>query len=535
MTHEARLLIGVSSVLLLIVCANVAGLLLVRSDARRKEIAIRLSMGAGRFRVMRQLLTEGVVMVVLGGGAGVIASLWLKAQLAAFYVFDSEGYSHRYDFSMNPRVVMVSAGVCLVTALLFGLAPALAVTRQDFASALKNEGNSSTGRRGGRLRNSLVATQAALSLMLVVATFLLVRSAGNIAHGGNFYPKHVALLRLRPRLLSYTPDQAQAYLREVLQRLRAMPEVESAAYARGVGSVWGGGNEANITLPGQSNLPNQGLTVNYLQISPRYFDTLKLPLLQGREFDETDNLKSPRVAIVNQTLAQRLESRAPVLGQIVVVNGEPCRVVGVAADKGFSSASMPAEPLVYTAFWQDPSQVDVRMAIRVKSDEGSALPLLHKTISRANPAVPITEEMPMITQVQGQYSSVLIARAVAVSAGSLALCLSMVGLYALLAYSVRRRTREIGIRMALGAARRDVAAMILREALLLAAAGVALGLVLSFVAGRFLAALLFGVQPVDLTAFAAGTTLLFSTLLTAGFFPAQRATRVDPVIALRCE
>src|SRR5258708_6852423 len=181
MTTEVQLLIGISAVLLFIVCANVAGLLLVRGEARRMEIAIRLSIGAGRLRVVRQLLTEGMAMIILGGGFGFLVSVWINARLAAFYLFDSEGYVHRYDFSMNFRVALVSVGLCLVTAILFGLAPALATAKQDFVTALKGESNASAGRSSSRLRNSLVSAQIALSLMLVVATLLLVRSAGNIA------------------------------------------------------------------------------------------------------------------------------------------------------------------------------------------------------------------------------------------------------------------------------------------------------------------------------------------------------------------
>ncbi|HYL93002.1 MAG TPA: ABC transporter permease, partial [Alphaproteobacteria bacterium] len=368
MTTEVQLLIGISAVLLLIVCANVAGLLLVRGEARRKEIAIRLSIGAGWLRVVRQLLTEGLAMVILGGGAGLLASVWIKARLAAFYLFDSEGYVHRYDFSMNPRVALISAGLCLVTAMLFGLAPALAATKQDFVTGLKGESNA-IGVRGSRgLRNSLVAAQIALSLMLVVATLLLVRSAGNIAHGGNLDPEHVALLRLRPRLVNYTPEKAQAYIHEVVRRLQNLAEVQAITYARGQGTVWNGGREAEISLPGHAiGASNHGLIVNYQQVSAGYFSTLKLPLLQGREFDDNDNLKTPHVAIVNQTLARRLWPQADALGQIVLVDGQACRVVGIAADIALHSASAPLEAFVYTPFWQDPTQVDVRMAIRVRS------------------------------------------------------------------------------------------------------------------------------------------------------------------------
>jgi predicted permease len=536
LSYQVKLLMVLTGLLLLIACANVAGLLLVRGTTRRKEIVVRLCLGAGRGRLVRQLMTESLLLALAGGALGLLLSFWAKDLLLAFYTLGNGTHDRFYELSLNPRVLAYSFALSLLTALLSGLMPALSATRQNLATGLKDDGRAQSSRHH-RLRSALVVGQVALSLALLVAAGLLIRSARQVRQGANFDPTHVALLRLRPALLEYSPEKAQTFTREVIRRLEAVPGVQSVSLATGSGGyAWLSRDDVRVRLPEQTgDRPESELEVEYHEIAPRFFETLKMSLLQGRDFNDGDRPGSPRVIIVNETLARQMWPQGSPLSRTLMVNNQPHQVVGVFKDAQPRNALEAPLPFLYLAVWQDPKQIDSRLVVRVASDPQAMLPLLRREATAVDPRVPISEVMPLTQQMEANYVPVLLTSNVAACSGVIALLLSMIGLYAVLSFMVSQRTREIGIRMALGAQRRDVLKLVVGQGMSLALIGVALGLVTAFGLSRVLASLLFGVSAADPPTFALIALLLAGVALLACYLPARRAAKVDPLVALRYE
>jgi predicted permease len=529
----ARLLSAAAAILLVIACANLGGLLLARAAARQGEIALRLSLGAGRWRVTRQLLTESLLIALPGGCLGLLLSLWTSRLLAGFYAVDEEGYRHLYDLGLDWRVLGCALVVSLAAGLLFGLWPAQQCLRHDLGRAAAK-----APPRAGR--TVLTSAQVALSLVLLIGAVLLARSALQIQAGRNFDPRHVLVLRLRPRLIGYAAPQAQAFQREVQRRLALLPGVESVSLARGQGLVWRAAGEMRTYLPGQRPARLAAAPrARFHEVGPRYFATLRIPLLQGREFDSRDMPPAPGVAIVNETMAHALwPSRSP-LDETLMLAEEPAeravRIVGVAADARLRNGLEPPSPMVFLPYWQNRDEIDARLCIRVAGDPEAALPAVRRAISAVDPRVPISEAMPMLVQVRGVYTAVRLAGTVLLCAAGLAVFLSAIGLYGVLAFVVSRRTREIGIRLAVGARRGQVAAIFLQEGLAIAALGVTLGWIAALATARLLAAWLYGVGAMDPLTFVAAPALLALVAVVASYLPARRASRVDPMAALRSE
>lgn len=537
---QMRLLMAVTGSLLLIACANLAGMLLARGVMRKREIAIRLAIGARRARIVRQLLTESMLLSAMGGAIGVGLSVAMRSLLSGFYATDSEGFHHLYDLSFDWRVLIYSIVITLITGVFFGLIPAVRVSRKDLNEGLK-QGGQTAEPIGAWLRHSFVIGQVALSTVLVVSTALLVRSGMELQRGTNFDPAHVVVLRMRPELLKYTPQQVQSLVLESARRIGADSETQSVAFMQGgEGLVWNwqNGRDAQVSLPGAERaLAHAGLSVLKQDISANFFHTLRTPLLEGREFDQEDGPGSPGVAIVNEALARRLWPDGNAVGRGVMVNGSPYRVVGTAANLQPSNPLHGPEPHLYLSYWQSGTtrEGDVRMVIRVAGDPATALASIRRIIQSIDPAVPIGEDMPMSTQVRLEYMPVLLARSVMSYCGLLSLGLGAIGLYSVLAFAVRTRTREIGIRMALGACRDDVMGMIVREGLRLTLAGVCIGLAAALLLTKVEAGLLYGVRTTEPAIYAAAAVLLFICALTACILPARRAARIEPMEALRSE
>ncbi|HKF04774.1 MAG TPA: ABC transporter permease [Candidatus Sulfotelmatobacter sp.] len=536
---QMQMLMSVTASLLLIACANLAGLLLARGVTRRREISIRLAIGAGRARVIRQLLTESLFLSCLGGAGGLVVSVVAKQLLSGFYSADSEGFHHLYDVSFDWRVLLYSIALTLVTGALFGLLPAIRASRQDLVTELKDGGSASPQTKGW-LRQALVIGQLALSMVLVICSGLLVRSALQVRRGTNFDPEHTVVLRLRPELLKYTQTQTESLLRRVDQQLRGMAGIESVAFMEGgEGLVWDweSGRNAYVSLSAQPQDRRIGLEVHKQDVSQHFFRTLRVPLLQGREISEQDRPGSRLVAVVNQTLAQRLWPDQSAVGQTLFINAQPFQVVGVAANVQPRNSTHSTEPHLYLSYWQSNATLegDIRFAVRVAGDLAPALREIRRAVQSIDPVVPVGEDMSLSEQVGLQYMPVVLAQNVMLFCGVLALCLSAMGLYSIVAFAVRTRTREFGIRMALGARRKDVLRLVVTQGTKLALVGVAIGAIAALLSTRLLASLLFGVRATDPVTYFCATILLFIAGLTACYLPARKATSVDPVQALHSE
>ena len=531
-----RLLMAVAVFLLAIACANIAGLQLVRGAVRRKEIAIRMGLGASRPRLVRQLLAEGLLIAVPGGALGVALSLGARTALLGIYSADTEGYRRVYDLTLDARVLLFSVAVSLLTAILFGLAPALEATRPGIAGGLKAAaGWEGADRRRGR--DLLVAAQIALSLSLTAAAGLLARSSARIVRGQGLDASHIALLRLRPRLMNYSPAKAQAYTREVLRRLESIPGVRSVSLAKGSGLAWRQTGTLPVRRPDQSPEPSREITAAYHEIAPGFFETTGMELRRGRDFDGRDRPGSPRVAIVSETLATRLWAGREPLGRSLVAGTQSYRVVGVFRDARLASSLESPLPFLYLPYWQEDiePQVDSRLVVRTGGDPGALLPILRKEAAAVDPDVPVTEVMTLAGQMDGEYATLFLTSAVARGAGLAALLLAAVGLQGALAFTVARRTREIGVRMALGASSRQILSLVCRQGARLVAFGLGAGALIAVALTRSMASLLYGVTPVDPPSLFAASLLLAAVAAAAIFLPARQAARVHPMAALREE
>ena len=537
--RTSTLLLTVAGLVLLIACANIAGLLLARGTARRHEIAVRCALGATRARVIRQLLTESILLGVIGGGLGLLVSKWAQKIVEAMFASAfTENTAANFSLPMDSKVLLVTLGISVLAGIVFGLAPAGQSSRADLIETLR--GSVSNTSRSGYLRDALVLGQVALSLVLIAGAGLLARSLANVYDGQNYDPSHLLWVRLRPSLVGYSAEKAWAYQREVIRRLESLPGV-IAASPEDYMPLHQNSDDARVWLP--SAAPSDMKTserAGLNQVGANYFGTLGLKLISGRDFDERDQKNSADVAIVNETLSRRYWRGSNPVGQSLAVDGKNYLVVGVAKDAQFLSAGSTPIPFVYVNYWQQDTSKstwgeDSRTLIRVAGDPEAMLPAIRREIVAVDAEVPISEDQTFSSWIAWQYGPVRTATAFVSCFAILALFLSAIGLYGILAFSVSQRIREFGIRMALGASAANIAATVIRRGAALAIGGSAVGICVALLSARFLSSFLYGVQPISAGIFVLAPAIFLVVAMAASYFPARRAMRVDPISALRHE
>jgi predicted permease len=544
-------------IVLLIACANVAGLLLARSATRQKEMAVRLALGAGRRRIVRQLLTESLLLSLFGAALGILFATW-GAHIILALLATGSTRPLGFDASLDTRVLLFTAGIALLTGIIFGLAPAMRGTRVDLTPALKDGGNSSGGARRARKRwfnigNSLVVGQIALAMIVLVGAGLLVRTLQNLRNvDPGFDIRNVLNFNINPTLIGYKGARVDALYRNLQDRLAAIPGVTSVSYSSG--TLLSGGLMATAFhlagAPAKSDVNS-----DILPVGPNFFTTMKFSLLRGRDFSPADVVSAsasaaaeaaaspappaPAAVIVNQTFARRYFGGVDPLGQRFGNsaawgqndNGPGYVVIGVVRDAKYDSLRSEISPTAYVPASGGGASFEMRTAV----DPTSIIPAVQSVVNQIDSSLPIFGVMTESQSVdQLLFQERLIAR-LSSFFGILALILACIGLYGLLSYEVSRRTREIGIRMALGAGQRDVLRMVVEEGLELTIAGAVFGVAAALAVTRYLGSILYGVHPGDPVTLIVVAAILMIVALAACWIPARRAARVDPMVALRYE
>jgi len=516
---------AVAAVLLIVCCVNLGGLLSAQSVARQAEFAIRSSLGAAPMRVARQVLTEALLLAALGSLGGIVFSrIFIDTLARLFFSTDDEGHQLFYAFGQSPMVLAATVTAAILAGLLFSVVPAMRAALRPARPVLSR----STSARWSASR-WLLAAQAATAVALLATSTLLATSAYQSLAGRNYETSHVALMRVRPRLVKYTPERAQQFQRQVMQQLQSMPSVESATMV-GIGTVLSGGS-AGVALPGW--LADQHDTVRYNEIGPAYFATLRVPILFGREFGDNDTMQSEPVAVVNDTLARRLWPNGGAIGSTISINDAPRKVVGVVADATLNNRNEPSVPWAYSPYWQNPGEIDSRIAVRTAGDPAALLPALVREVHRIDRNVPIAETITLAVRVAGLTRPVRVAALFIGYAAGLAVLLTAIGIYSALAFAVSRRTKEIGIRIALGAAPAQLVGSIVGDGLLVVLTGAASGILLAVGASRTVSHLLYGTADADWLAFVGAVLAVTVVGVCASIGPARRAAAIEPVEALR--
>jgi len=545
----AQLLMGVVGVVLLIACANVANLLLARSSARTKEIAVRLAIGATRWRIVRQLLTEGVLLATCGGAAGLLLAWWTARTLSAAPP-PTGALPINPQFSLDRRVLLFTFGLSLIAGIVFGLAPALRASRPALIPALKDDAAAFFERsRMFGVRNLLVITQVALSVVLLIAAGLFLRSLRQTQKiDPGFSAEKIVTLPLNINLLRYTKPQGREFYSQVTERVEAIPGVESASLAR-IAAVSGNSSIRSLLIEGRAGSDNQfrsdnsgptpvdDQSVSSNVIGPRYFQTMGIALLQGRDFNAQDTEDHPRVVIVNEAFVRRHFPNEDVLGRRLSFNGPegPWReIVGVVRSSKYVSLVEPPTPVAYVPLQQN-HETGMTLHVRTTVDPSTVAGAIRNEVQALEKNLPLGNPELMSERVRNSLYAARMGALLLAGFGGLALLLASIGLYGVMSFAVSRRTRELGIRVALGARPGDVFQLVLRQGMMLVVVGLGIGLVAAWMVTRLLASFLYGVSTTDVLTFTAIPVLLAAVALVACYLPARRATKVDPLVALRYE
>jgi predicted permease len=525
------MLMAIAGAVLLLACANVANLLLVRSVARRREIAIRLSIGASRWRLVRQLLIESLILALTGGGMAMLLTVWTAGSFSQF--IPPSNLPITLDIHADGTVLLVTMLVSVLTGVLFGVLPALRASDLAPVEVLKEEGSAaSAGVRRARLASVLVVAQIALSLFLLVCAGLFIRSfraAQKVDPG--FNPDHVFIASYSLFPAGYNSDTGFEFHRQLLAKVEALPGVESASLADWVPLGYTS-DSTTVNPEGYVPQPHESMDIADADVGPNYLHTMQIPLVSGRDFTSKDTQTSQRVVIVNEAFVHRYWPNEDGMGRRVHVDGDWATIVGVTRTGSYYSLHDGALPFIYTPILQEYSNSGTAH-LRVAGNPLSYAGAVEKAVHDLNANMPVFDESTLKSRVQVASTGQRIAGTFVGVFGLLALLLAAVGIYGVIAYTTRQRTREIGIRMALGAQSVDVFRLVLSSGLRLIVVGLTIGLVLSLMLTRFLRTILFGVGATDAITFIGVAILLTAVALLACYIPARRAMRVDPMVALR--
>jgi predicted permease len=527
-------LMAMVALILAVACANVANLLLARAAARRREIALRLSVGAGRGRVVRQLLTESVLLASLGGALGIVFAIWGVRFLTVLLANGQPQWTLHAD--VNWHVLAVAVGLSLLTGVLFGLAPALQSTKVDVISAIKETRAGESRSRGlfGRISLShvLVTAQIGFSLLMLVAAGLFVRTLRNLQSiEVGFNRENVLLFELNARKAGHKDPEILAFFGGLLDKCRSIPGVRNASLSES--PIIESGHGAPIHLPGKPSDPATRL----LLIGPEFFSTMQIPILAGREITDHDRTASPGVVVIDETFARKNFGDANPLGEhLEIYPSHDAVIVGVAKNVRYGGLTSKTPPVVYIPYdegYQAPREMTYEL--RTAGDPLSIVTTVRELVRQADVRVPVTNIQTQKAEIDGTMNQEIVFAELCSAFAILALVIACVGLYGTVSYNVARRTGEIGIRMALGARRGNVVWMVLRDVIVLAAVGLAISVPAALGTSKFVESFLYGMKPNDPLAIAIAVAILLGAALVAGYVPARRASRIDPMVALRHE
>ncbi len=534
-------LLGAVGFVLLIACANLANLMLARVGARQKEIALRTALGASRFRIVRQLLIESVMLAIGGGVIGLLLAFWGVRWIVSL---SADTIPRVNEISVDPGVAAFTLLISVATGVLFGLAPALQVSRPDLTDALKDSGRSTAGLRTNRLRGALVVSEVALSLVLLVGAGLMIRSFAKLNEvDPGFKPGEVLTLGVTLLRTKYAEDQQVAQtFSQILDHAGNTPGVLSVAATSAL-PLTGSNTSDSFTIEGRPPIAKEAEpSTEYLVVTPRYFESMGIPLLSGRDFANTDTRESPNVAVINDAFARRHFAGENPLGHRLKLQGQardPLLIVGVINNVRNMALDEPTTPEVYVPYLQDPLgtnyQRSMTIVARANSDPGAIAAPLRAAVTSADKSLPVYRLKTMTEHLHDSLARRRFSLILLSVFSCVALALAAVGIYGVISYGVSQRTHEMGIRIALGAQPRDVVQLVVRQAMMLTLAGVGIGLAASLALSRLIKGLLFSVSETDPMTLVVISLLMTSIALLACLLPARRATKVNPLVALKYE
>ena len=524
---------------LLIACTNVANLLLVRSSTRQKEIAVRMALGASRFRLVRQLMTESLLLAVAGGALGLLIAVWgIEGLATSIPESFSKFIPGWHKLGIDKTALLFTLVTTVFTALLFGLLPALQATKMNLNEALKEGGKGSSGRSArNRTRSALVVSEVALSVILLIGAGLMIRSFVEVLRSDlGIDPNGVLTMQVSlPHEKYSTPEQRAGFYQQLLSRVEALPDVTEAGAINHL-PMGGSSNARELVSAGRTEfVKGRQPPVDYRIVTPGYFDAVGTQILRGRNFTGLESADGPRVVLIDEAFARRFFPNEEAVGQQVkMYDGKPIEIIGVTKNVMSDDFDNLAEPTIYGAFTQEPNR-GMSLVIRTGGEPSSLTPAVRSEVSSLDKIIPVFNVKPMAQVMDERLSPKRLSTIMFAILAVIALALAAVGIYAVMSYAVSQRTHEIGIRMALGARPRNILQLVIRYGLALTLIGMAIGLAGAFAMTRAMAQLLYGVTSTDTLTFGGISLLLALIALLACYIPARRAMRVDPMVALRHE